>query len=192
MFQMTDLKILIAKCKNKDIRAEYELYKECFALLIGICKRYTVNKDDAVDLLNRAFLKILNNLKKYDENKPFNKWVKSIMINTIIDEFRKAKNYKELFSKGSLDDLPLSKHPFDLNEAEEKLDAIDILKEIKRLPQGCKEVFNLFVFEGLNHREISKSLQIAESTSRWHLAKARTLLKERFTILLSAVKKMAI
>ena len=184
---MADFKILISKCKNKDIRAEYELYKECFALLMGICSRYTVNKDDAVDLLNRAYLKILNNLEKFDESKSFEKWAKSIMVNTVIDEFRKAKNYKELFVQGDMDDLPTYKHPYDLNDAEERLDAKDIMKEIKRLPDGCKEVFNLYVFEGLSHQEISKSLNIAESTSRWHLAKARTMLKERFGKLISSL-----
>ncbi len=189
---MTDLKTLIDKCRNKDIRAEYGLYKECFALLMGICTRYTVNKDDAVDLLNRAYLKILNNLNKYDDSKPFDKWAKSIMVNTVIDEFRKAKNYKDLFSRADLEELPVSKHPYDVNDAEEKLDAIDILKEIKRLPDGCKEVLNLYVFEGLSHAEISKTLHIAESTSRWHLAKARTMLKDRFTKILSSVKVLVL
>ncbi len=75
---MADLKTLISKCKIKDKRAEYELYKACFAMLMGISMRYVTNKDDAVDLLNRAFLKIINSIGSFDESKAFDKWAKTI------------------------------------------------------------------------------------------------------------------
>jgi len=185
---MKDLKLLISKCINKDKRAEYELYRECFALLMGICSRYTVNNDDAIDLLNRSFLKIITSLSSYDENRSFEKWAKTILVNTVIDEFRKGKNYRNLFVESDIDEIPLSKQPFDFNTAEDKLNAKDILKEIQKLPEGCREVLNLFVFEGLSHQEISVSLNIAQSTSRWQLAKARAILKTRFDKLLTTKK----
>ncbi|MBC7382164.1 MAG: sigma-70 family RNA polymerase sigma factor [Bacteroidia bacterium] len=187
---MIDLSTLINKCRNKDIRAEYELYRYCFGILIGICNRYTINKDDSVDLLNRAFLKILNNLKKYDDTKSFEKWSKSIMVNTIIDEFRKSKNYRALFVENELKETISTVKGFDMNEGMERLNAADMMKEIKRLPEGCKEVFNLYVFEGLSHNEISKSLSIAESTSRWHLLNARNLLKIKFARIVESLKVM--
>ena len=188
---MADLKTLISKCKIKDKRAEYELYKACFAMLMGISMRYVTNKDDAVDLLNRAFLKIINSIGSFDESKAFDKWAKTILVNTIIDEFRKGKNHKNLFSEAELDQIPSESVPFDLNEAEERLNAKDILKEIQKLPEACREVLNLHVFEGLSHEEISESLNIAPSTSRWQLAKARALLKLKFGKLLTS-KKMKV
>lgn len=39
-------------------------------------------------------------------------------------------------------------------------------------------MFNLYVLEDFSHNEISKELQIAESTSRWYLMKAKSILKE--------------
>src|SRR5580698_1002505 len=86
---------VIRDCIKKDRRAEYLLYKQSFPLLIKVCYRYTNNIDDAMDFLNRGFLKILNNLEKYDFGLPFEAWIRRIMVNAIIDEFRKNKLYKE-------------------------------------------------------------------------------------------------
>src|SRR5688572_1334106 len=90
---------LINRCIKRDAKAEYALYKECYPMLMPICSRYGRQEDDAVDLLNRGFYKILSNLGAYDQDKPFDKWAKSILINTIIDEFRANKNEREHFVK---------------------------------------------------------------------------------------------
>jgi len=42
-----------------------------------------------------------------------------------------------------------------------------------------RTVFNLFVFEGYNHREISQQLDISEGTSHWHVHQARNTLQKK-------------
>jgi RNA polymerase sigma-70 factor (ECF subfamily) len=53
-----------------------------------------------------------------------------------------------------------------------------ILSIVKKLPVGYRTVFNLYAIEGYSHAEISKKLNIKESTSRSQLTMARKLLKE--------------
>ena len=53
----------------------------------------------------------------------------------------------------------------------------DILKELQKLPNKTRMVFNLYVFEGLSHREISQELDITEGTSHWHVNNARKIIK---------------
>jgi RNA polymerase sigma factor (sigma-70 family) len=170
--------ILIKACLKQDTRAEYTLYNECFQTLMSISYRYTRNEDDAADLVNKGFFKILNNLSKYDESKPFNKWAVSIMINTIIDEFRSNKTYKTLMQHTDIYPVDAFSHSLSLNDAETKFNTADIMKCINKLPDASKMVLNLYVFEGLTHKEIGKELSISEGTSKWHLSNARSLLKE--------------
>ena len=40
-------------------------------------------------------------------------------------------------------------------------------------------VFNLYVFEGLKHREIAEKLQISEGTSKSNLNDARKILQQK-------------
>lgn len=168
---------IIAGCIKQDSKAQYALYKLCFQPMMSICYRYTRNEDDAADLMNKAFLKILNHIEKYDHALPFNKWMATITMNTVIDEYRSNKTYKTLIQHTDL--YPVETiSSIDLNEAEYKLNADDIQKCISKLPDASKMVMNLFVFEGLSHKEIAKALSISEGTSKWHLSNARNLLKE--------------
>ena len=55
----------------------------------------------------------------------------------------------------------------------------DLLREINRLPEGYRVVFNLYIVEGYSHKEIAELLEIGESTSRSQLTKARKMLQTR-------------
>lgn len=170
-------KDIIKGCLQKDSKSEFALYKLCFQHMMSICFRYTRNEDDAADLVNKGFLKILVHLDKYDETLSFRKWMTTVLINTIIDEFRSNKTYKTMMQHTDLYPVELNGR-VDLNDAEYKLNADDIHKCISKLPDASKMVLNLFVFEGLSHKEIAKELSISEGTSKWHLSNARNLLKE--------------
>jgi RNA polymerase sigma factor (sigma-70 family) len=187
---MHDLHQLIKLCIKHDTKAEYALYKECYAMLMPLCYRYVKQDDDAADLMNRGFLKILNNLHLYDESKPFDKWIKTILINTIIDEFRKAKRKQDRMVTTDMNEMGQIHHPVDWNTAENKLNSDDYLKVIRKLPEMSRNVFNMYVFEEMDHKEIAQALQIPEGTSRWHLSTARGLLRKSISKLMSTFKTM--
>ena len=91
---MIDKKI-IEDCKKNDRRAQEKLYEWCYVKLMPMCARYHKNDEDARHILNIGFVKICKSLDKVGEA-PFEAWVKRIIKNTIIDEFRKTKNYTQL------------------------------------------------------------------------------------------------
>ncbi|MNY53898.1 RNA polymerase sigma factor [compost metagenome] len=59
------------------------------------------------------------------------------------------------------------------------IDLSIVHKEIKNLPDGCRQVFNLYVLEDFSHKDIASNLGISESTSKSQYHRARQLLKER-------------
>ena len=85
---------LITACINHERKAEYELYKITYSYLMGVCFRYTNSREEAEENLNIGFLKILKNLDKYKPEIPFKVWIRKVMINILIDEFRKEKKHK--------------------------------------------------------------------------------------------------
>ena len=62
----------------------------------------------------------------------------------------------------------------------DKMTCEEILDLLEDVPTGSREVFKMFVMEGLSHEEIGNILDIKKSTSRAHLAKARKILKDKF------------
>ena len=144
---------------------------------MSVCLRYKVDKDAAKSSVNAGFLKILNNLDRYNPEIPFGAWIRRIMINHVIDEFRKNRKVQELieytdFSEKQMPNL------IDYNEADKAFDASDLESMIKSLPPVTQKVFNLFAIDGYSHQEIGKMLRISDGTSKWHVSSARKKLQE--------------
>ncbi|MFI5150397.1 MAG: RNA polymerase sigma factor [Bacteroidia bacterium] len=170
---------LLDACILRDRKAQYRLYKVCYGFLVSICLRYTRNRDDADALLNLGFLKILNNLEKRREEVPFPLWIRRIMINSIIDEFRKNRQEKEQFRVTDFSESHVEYDDELINDYIRKTDPEYILRLIRELPSVSGRVFNLFAIDGYSHKEIGELLNISEGTSKWHVNFARTRLKER-------------
>lgn len=167
---------LISSCIKGERKAEYELYRATYSYLMSICIRYTRNADKAKEVQNMGFFKILKNLSKYDTGAPFKPWIRRVMINTLINEYKKEKihygNIKYVEEYYDSDQYSA------MNEALTKFDAGQIYEFIARLPPASQQVFNLYFIDGYKHKEIAELLNISEGTSKWHLNAAREKLKE--------------
>ncbi|MBI1316426.1 sigma-70 family RNA polymerase sigma factor [bacterium] len=166
---------LIEACRMQDRKAQHELYKRCYSGLMGICLRYEKNREDAEALLNMAFFKILTRMDQYSDAIPFEAWAKRVTINTVIDEFRKKTRDKLDFVESFDYSMPLDS--MDYNEAEQRYDAESLEALIRTLPPISQKVFNLYILDGYNHKEIGEMLSISEGTSKWHLSTARKTLQ---------------
>ena len=167
---------LITACINREKRAEYELYKLTYSYLMGVCYRYTNSRDEAKEMLNLGFFKILTNLDKYKPEVPFKAWIRKVMINVLIDEYRKEKKHSEHIQY--VDDYKETADYSDLNPVMAQMDIEQIHELITKLPPVSQKVFNLYVIDGYSHKEISNMLNMSEGTSKWHLNFSRTKLKE--------------
>jgi RNA polymerase sigma factor (sigma-70 family) len=167
---------LIALCIRQDRKAEYELYRISYSYLMSICLRYSRDRDSASESLNMGYMKILTNLKAYKPEIPFKAWIRRIMINTLIDEYR--KNRRESERVKYVDQYFDSSSFSEVNEALGRINVQQIYEQINKLPEATKNVFNLFVIDGFSHKEIAEMLDISEGTSKWHLNAARQRLKE--------------
>lgn len=170
--------ILIA-CKSDDRKAINILYEYCFKFLMPVCFRYNKNEEDARASYNTGFMKILTGLKKADDELNFHPWAKRIMVNSLIDEYRKNKKYNEQISTSD-DEKALDYFSVGtVNDAEGNVGYENILMLVKELPESTALVFNMYVIEGYSHREIGELLEMSEGTSKWHLSTGRKLLREK-------------
>lgn len=179
---------LLEGCKKGERRAQFELYRQCYSILLSVCLRYERNKEDAEFMLNEVFYKILTHLDRYDTSAPFEAWIRRIAINTQIDEYRKKSRSKIDYHESPMDLAPLT--VMDYNEADKKFDAEELENMIRKLPPMSQKVFNLYVIDGYNHKEIGEKLDMSEGTSKWHLSSARKKLKAMMRKLLHHVAVM--
>jgi len=167
---------LITACINRERRAEYELYKLTYSYLMSICIRYTRSKEEAEEALNSGFMKILGNLNKYKAEVPFKAWIRKIMVNALIDAYRKQKKHNEQVKY--VEEYIETGDYADVNNALTKMNAEQIYIMIGQLPPMSQKVFNLYAIDGFGHKEIAEMLSMSEGTSKWHLSFSRQQLKE--------------
>lgn len=168
------------------------LYEYCFHAFMPVCFRYHNNEEDARSSLNIGFMKILKGLDSVDKELNFQAWSKRIMVNTLIDEYRKKKNYQsKVMAKETERELDVNALPSE-NEAESAFGYENLLKLIEQLPEVSAKVFNLYVIDGYNHKEIGEILGISEGTSKWHLSTARKTLREKLEKIESLHARMVI
>lgn len=169
---------LLKQCRKGRREAQSRLYRDCFPLLMGVCLRYVSNRDDAAAALNLGFYKILENLHRYSERIPFEAWARRIMINTLIDEYRRQRKYKETIIPTDWEESAWEGEQVDYNLAEQQLEVEEIEALIRKLPDMTRQVFNLYVLDGYTHKEIAEQARISIGTSKWHLSHARSRMKE--------------
>jgi len=142
--------------------------------MLGLCLRYTRNRDEAEDLLQDGFVKIFKNLDQYTGPGSFEGWIRKIMVNTVLESFRK----KKLRFSGE-DIQELENDPATEADALNRIGLKDLLALVQGLPPGYQLVFNLYAIEGYPHKEIATMLDISEGTSKSQLARARMLLQDK-------------
>jgi RNA polymerase sigma-70 factor (ECF subfamily) len=148
------------------------------------------DKDEAASALNQCFLKIIKGLRTYEHSQNFQAWAQRIMVNTCIDILRKRKRHRDREYPFDPNEGIYKNGSIDWNKAESALNAEAILKLVQTLPEKTRQVFNLYVIEGYQHNEIAELLEFSEGTSKWHLSKARKLLKNKIALQLKTEKNI--
>ena len=170
---------IIEGCKKGNHHSYSMLYKKYAAKMLGVCFRYSKTKDEAEDVLQEGFIKVFKNIKSYKGVGSFEGWLRRIMVNTAINNYKTNSKYYYHEDIDKDYDIELQSDeqlPFELEENTNKM---QVMKLIQELPTGYQMVFNLYVIEGLTHKEIAEELEVSVNTSKSQLSKARKWLRER-------------
>ncbi len=167
---MTDK--LLQECKKNNSHAQEQLYKLLAPKLFAVSLKYSRNYEEAQDNLQESFLILFEKINQFQGNGSFEGWAKRLVINYVLQQYRKEINFLELVT----DQLP------NIEEVEIDDDGVSmefLLKIIQELPDRYRLVFNLYVIDGYSHKEIANILEISEGTSKSNLARAKMNLKEK-------------
>jgi RNA polymerase sigma-70 factor (ECF subfamily) len=172
--------LLIVQCKNGVQVAQRKLYDLYKSKWFMICLRYVKKREDALDVLQNALIKIYSKLNTYDAEKgAFGAWSSRIVVNESIMFQRKYWKGTELVELN--DEIYISSTE---SVSENILSAETLTKLIQQLPDGYRVVFNLYAIEGYTHKEIAEILGVSVGTSKSQLFKAKRILKKQIEVII--------
>lgn len=167
---------VITKAKQGHRDAQEWLYNQFSKAMFNICLRMIGNRNDAEDVLQDVFCIAFKSLHQLKESNHFGGWLKRITVNECI-RFSKKQFYWDGWEDERFEHLA--------DEDEEHwwqgINLQAIHSAIKQLPDGCRQVFNLFALEDYTHKDIAQNLGISESTSKSQYYRAKQLLKQKLT-----------
>ncbi len=145
---------------------------------MSVALRYKNSEDDAAYLANEGFIKVLSNIDKINSSKSIVPWMKRIMVNTAIDDFRKNKKYAGTLSMTNYD----FEEFYGLSEeADLEFESTEFFQSLlNQIPRATSNVFNIYAIDGYSHKEVAEMLEISVETSKWHVKQARKKLRELY------------
>ena len=170
---LDNLELLIRSCMDGERQAQNRLYERFAPKLFVVCQRYAASRVEAEEILQEGFIRIFTHLDQFKHEGSFEGWMRRIMVNCALQRLgSKARmapivSMEENFHGGSEE-----------NDAHSRLGQKELMQLIQQLPPAYRMVFNLYVFEGMKHREIAETLGISEGTSKSNLSDARAILQK--------------
>jgi RNA polymerase sigma-70 factor (ECF subfamily) len=166
-FEQNNPESIIAACLQNEPEAQRALISYYYGFAKSICRRFSSDDLSADEILNDSFLKVFNNLHKYNQSQAFKAWLRTIIVNTSIDYYRKSIHETNNISNVRHD------IPDETEDVISKISAEEILRLVRSLSPAYRMVFTLFVIEGYSHKEIAEIMGIKEGTSKSNLQDAR-------------------
>lgn len=154
------------------------LYANYAAVIFGVIKRTIFDEDTAQDVLQETFVKIWNNIDKYDPEKGrIYTWMINIARNAAIDKLRsKGEIMKGKIHTGEdiVDNLSQGM------KTEQSTDTIGLKNLVANLKPEYQHIVQLAYFKGYTLDEVSKTLEIPLGTVKTRMRQAIKLLREQF------------
>jgi len=164
---------LLLRCLNREVAAEYLMYRRYAPKMFAICLRYAGNEMEAEDILQNGFLRLFTHLHQFRFKGSLEGWIRKIFVTTAI-------NYYRMYFKFRRED-EFSTALKDATITPEILSAIstqELLDMIHSLPPGYRTIFNMYVIEEYNHKEIAGMLGISVGTSKSQLHRAKSAVRQ--------------
>ena len=162
---------LVAACLRGERRAQEVFYRKFAPAALTACRRYASGREEAMELLNGGMMKVFDKLDQFRWEGSLEGWVKRLVFRSSVDQFRKNRQRPTLEIADW--DAPAAE------TITQSLYADDLCQIVELLPASTREVFWLYAVEGYDHAEIAARLGFSVGNSRWHLNKARTILREK-------------
>lgn len=169
---------LVQTIRGGDTDAFETLVRRKTSKVYALCYRIIGNAEDAKDISQLVFIKLWENLEKYDPQYAFDTWLYRMVTNVAIDFMRNKQSRDNAVNSN----LRLVRTAADAEQGVlvQRKEVENVFNEISTvLSPKQKTIFVMNQMEDLPSAEIAKILGCRESTVRNHLFNARKLMQQQ-------------
>jgi RNA polymerase sigma-70 factor (ECF subfamily) len=179
---------LARRAKHGDRVAFENLVRRHKDGLYRFVRRYIGQADDAYDVLQDCMVAAWLGLPRYDPNRAFAPWLRTIALNKCRDFGRRQsvrRAFLRLFAQDSAvgeSTVEMATMPGETNPSDQRLDRLD--KAIAELPAFYKEPLLLTSVSGLSHEAVAEVLSTTSKAVEMRVYRA----KRKLAVIMDATK----
>ena len=169
---------LVETIRAGDADAFEVLVRRKTSKVYSLCYRIISNSEDAKDISQLVFIKLWENLEKYDPQYAFDTWLYRMVTNVAIDFMRNKQSRDNAVNSN----LRLVKTSSDAEQGTivQRKEVESVFNTVTQvLSPKQKTIFVMNQMDDLSSSEIAKALGCRESTVRNHLFNARKLMQQQ-------------
>ncbi len=165
-------KRLIVEIKSGDTTAFTRLIKLHSPNVRALAYKLVRDNDEASDIVQMVYVKISQNISRYDTSKRFSTWLYRITFNAAIDYVRRQKRHRHESLESHNNDLVST-----VTNPEYAYSRVQLQKfmsqAIKSLDEPQLKMFTLRFVEGCRVSDVARIVGLPVTTVRWCLLKAK-------------------
>ena len=164
------------RIKNGDEYSFELLFRKYYVRLCCFANKFLNDPEEAREIVQDVFLKLWEAREDIKPEDSLNSYIFSVARNKCINKLRRRhveSKYTEILQLVYAENREISPH--DSLLANELGNEFAIA--IEKLPDKCREIFDLSRIEGLRYSEIASMLQISVKTVEAHMSKALKILR---------------
>ncbi len=133
--------------------------------------------DEAPDLIQRTFLRMLEKHHRMREGTPYRCFLFGIARNVLYEHYRGAKRFRERFQPQTASVADLGVSPTNLLAQAQEAELL--LQALRGIPLEFQLIIELYYWEAMTAKELAAVLDVPEGTARTRLRRAKQLLERQ-------------
>lgn len=166
---------------QQGVAAAFEyLYRAHCRRVYGLCLRIIKNRAEAEDLTQQVFLQLFRKISTFRGESGFSTWLHRVTVNIVLMHMRRKKKAEipaQDLRGRTLHDESSTEHGSPDTSMFGAIERLNLMRAIRKLPSGYKQVFLLHDVIGYEHGEIAGLLGCSTGSSKSQLHKARKRLR---------------
>ncbi len=172
--------ILIENSLKGDIDAFSALVRKYQDRLYNFLLKMNLSREDSEEIAQEVFIKVYNNLYKYNSKWSFSTWLYRIAVNTLRSEYKKKKKIRLIDYYADIQEVAGSSYIHPEESLENKEQTEEIVKLIDSLSHDQKLAFTLRYIQDFSFKEIGEILGISPEAAKMKIQRAKQALCKKF------------
>ncbi|TLP81677.1 RNA polymerase sigma factor [Maribacter sp. ACAM166] len=179
--QREHIDTLVQSCLAGIQSAQLEVYNRYYKAMFNTALRIVKETAQAEDIMQESFLSAFTKLHTFKGEVTFGAWLKRIVINNSIYQYRKQQKKNEV----ALDEVLYKVEDndgIDPNHVFTELKAQKVMETMKDLKENYRVSLTLHLIEGFDYNEISEIMNISYANCRTTVSRAKESLRKKLIL----------